>query len=253
MTKRTPPMTSIQRAFRVGHALWELQGAGPSEIANHLDLSKSTAHVYLRSLESTGYVVNHGGEYELSYQFLAMGSRLKYRNRLFQVSRSEVRALAQATSELVTVVIEQAGRSVILHQEMGDQALELGMYPGLTIPLHSHASGKLFLAHMDRDRIDAIIGKHGLEQMTEDTITDRGTLIDEIERIREDGYAFDWDQQVQGMGVIAVPVIVENDIEGTVAVAGPTGRISTESYRNELLQKLQGSADTITIKHQYGN
>jgi IclR family KDG regulon transcriptional repressor len=252
MTQKTPPMQSIQRAFRIGHALWELRGAGPSEIASHLDLSKSTAHVYLRSLEATGYVVNHGGEYELSYQFLTMGSRLKYRNRLFQVSRSEVRTLARETSELVTLFIEQAGQSVVLHQERGDQSLELGMYPGLTLPLHSHAPGKLFLAHMGRERVDAIIEEYGLERMTEDTITDKKTLLDEMERIREDGYAVDWDQQVQGMGVIAAPIIVENDIEGVLAIACPTGRISADSYHDELLQKLQESVDSLTIKYQYG-
>lgn len=96
------------------------------------------------------------------------------------------------------------------------------------------------------------LGKQGLKQITKNTITDRETLIDEIEQVRENGYAFDWDQQMQGMGVIAVPIIVEEELEEMLAVACPTGRITDESYRDELLQKLQGAADTLMIKYPYG-
>jgi IclR family KDG regulon transcriptional repressor len=252
MSPDTPPMKSIQRAFEIVHVLWELRGAGPSEIATQLDLSKSTAHVYLRSLQSTGYVVNHDGEYRLSCRFLTMGSRLKYRSRIFQVSKSEMRNLARETGELVTLLIEEAGKSVILHQEAGEQSLELGMHPGMTIPLHSHASGKLFLAYMTQDRIDEIIEGHELEQMTEYTITDRESLLAELDQIRENGYAFDWDQQVKGMGLIALPIIVDEELKAVLAVACPSGRIKDDSYREELLQKLQGTVDTLTIKYQYG-
>lgn len=252
MPPDTPPMKSIQRAFEIVETLWELRGAGPSEIAAHLNLSKSTAHVYLRSLQSTGYVVNHGGEYTLSHDFLTMGSRLKHRSRIFQVSKSELRTLAQETDELVTLVIEESEKSVILHQEPGEQALELGIYPGMTIPLHTHAPGKLFLAHMDRDRSDEIIDRHELEQVTEYTITDEEALVAELNQIREDGYAFDWDQQVKGMGLIAVPIIVDEGLEAVLAIACPTGRLRDDIYRKELLQKLQGTVDTLTIKYQYG-
>jgi IclR family KDG regulon transcriptional repressor len=252
MPPDTPPMKSIQRAFEIVHTLWELRGAGPSEIATQLDLSKSTAHVYLRSLQSTGYVVNHDGEYRLSCGFLTMGSRLKYRSRIFQVSKSEMRNFARETGELVTLLIEEAGKSVILHQEAGEQSLELGIYPGMTIPLHTHASGKLFFVHMAQDRIDEIIERYGLEQMTEFTITDRESLLTELEQVRENGYAFDWDQQVKGMGLIAVPIIVGEELKAVLAVACPTGRIKDDSYREELLRKLQETVDTLTIKYQYG-
>lgn len=84
MSTDTPPMKSIVRAFEIVHTLWEVHSAGSSAIASRLDLSKSTAHVYLRSLQSTGYVVTEGGEYRLSFRFLMIGSRLKYRSRIFR-------------------------------------------------------------------------------------------------------------------------------------------------------------------------
>lgn len=253
MTSDTPPMKSIARAFEVVHTLWELRGAGPSEIARHLDFSKSTAHLHLRSLESTGYVVNKDGVYHLSFEFLTMGSRLKFRNRLFQISKDEMRLLAEETNEMVALFVEERGYAVLLHQELGDQSLELGTYPGLKLPLHSHAAGKILLTSMDSEQIADVIEHRGLEQVTENTISDQETLRAELDEVADAGYAFDWDQQVNGMGVIAAPIAVGEDVKAALAVACPTGRLQNNTYRDEIKQKLKGTVDTLSIKHQYGS
>ncbi|MGQ4557122.1 IclR family transcriptional regulator domain-containing protein [Halobellus sp. GM3] len=252
MTTGTPPMMSVQRAFKVIEVLLQRRAIGPSELSDRLDLPKSTAHLYLRSLEEAGYLVNDGGSYELSYQFLTIGSQLKFHNRLFQVAKRDISDLTRETEELVTLIVEQGGRSFILHQEMGDKGLELGTYPGQSLPLHTHASGKVFLAYMDTERKDAILDEHGLHPVTEETITDRGTLEAEIDRIREAKYAYDWNEQVRGMGVISVPLVVATELKGVLAIACPTGRITNKNYRQELLQHLRSTVDTITIKYQYG-
>ncbi len=252
MTKSTPSLTSVQRVFEVIHLLWETNGAGPSEIATRMEIPKSTAHVYLRTLESTGYVVNQNGEYSLSYKFLSTGSRIKYRSRIYQVSKLELKRLTEATGELVTLVIEEAGQSVILHEEFEDQSLELGIYPGMTLPSHSHAPGKAILAHMSDERLEEFLETRGLPQVTDHTITDRGTLLDELEDIRQQGYAVDWDQQVNGMGLLAVPIIVEGELKACLGIAVPTGRMKNESYQRTLLQEAEESADTIRIKYRYG-
>ncbi|ELZ28764.1 ArcR family transcription regulator [Halogeometricum pallidum JCM 14848] len=245
-------MTSILRAFEIIRTLWEVRSAGPSEIASLLGISKSTAHVYLHSLQSTGYVINDGGKYRLSYQFLTMGSRLKYRSRIFQVSKEEIRALADETGELVTLLIEESAEAILLHQETGSRALELGTYPGMTLPIHTHAAGKVFLAYMEESRTRAIITEESLERQTEATIVDAQTLQAEVEQIRTDGFAFDWDQQVQGMGVIAVPIVVDGVLRAVLGIACPTGRLRDETYRTELRRKLQEKVDSVTIKYRYG-
>ncbi|NGM70420.1 IclR family transcriptional regulator [Natronolimnobius sp. AArcel1] len=251
MTDGTPPMNSVLRAFDVLNVLWEVNGAGPSEVAAQMNVPKSTAHVYLRTLRETGYVVNDGGEYRLSHRFLTTGSRIKHRNSLFQASEAKLQELATETGELVTLVIEENGRSVILDIESGNRSLELGIYSGMITPLHSNATGKAILAHLPSERTDEIIDQ-GLERRTEETITDEETLRAELETIREQGYAVDWDQQVKGMALIGAPIIINGQLKGSAGVVCPTGRIKDETYQHELLQKLEGMVDSITIKYRYG-
>ncbi|SDK59750.1 IclR family transcriptional regulator [Natronorubrum texcoconense] len=252
MTDATPPMSSVLRAFDVLTVLWEVNGAGPSEVATRMDVPKSTAHVYLHTLEETGYVVNDGGEYRLSHQFLATGSRIKHRNSLFQAAEPKLRELAMETGELITLVIEEAGQSVILHKETGDRSLELGIYSGMITPLHSNATGKAILANLPPERTDEIIETHGLTPLTEKTVTDEERLRTELDSIREQGYAVDWDQQVKGMGLIGAPIEIDGELKGAVGIAGPTGRIQDETYQTTLRQELQGTIDSITIKYRYG-
>lgn len=252
MTDGTSPMKSALRVFEVLEILWEVNGAGPSEVAARMDVPKSTAHVYLRTLEETGYVVNEDGEYRLSYRFLTTGSRIKHRNSLFQASKAKLRELAAETGELVSLLVEEDGRSVILHVESGNRSLELGIYSGMVTPLHTTATGKAILAHLPDDRIDEIIDTHGLERLTDETITDEETLRAELETVRERGYAVDWNQQVKGMGLIGAPIIVDDQLKGAAGVVCPTGRMKDETYQRELLQKLEGTIDSITIKYRYG-
>ncbi|WP_209438480.1 IclR family transcriptional regulator [Natronococcus sp. JC468] len=248
-----PGMKSVRRAFDVIDVLWKLDGAGPTEVANEMDVPQSTAHVYLQTLQSTGYVVNASGTYELSHAFLSMGSRIKHRNKIYQVSQQPLQDLADETGELATVVIEEEGECVFLHNVSGEKSIELGLYAGLTTPLYSHAAGKAILSQLSVDRVNEIIDRQGLSPVTSETITDRERLLKELETVRSDGYAVDWDQQIEGMGTIGIPIVVDDQVRGSISIACPTERVKDKSYRAKLLNKLRETNETVTIKYQYGS
>jgi DNA-binding IclR family transcriptional regulator len=251
MPHNSPRLTTIRRAFEIIEFLWEWHSSSPSELAAQMDVSRSTVYDYLQTLQSMDYVIQTDGEYRLSLKPLAIGTRVKYRSQLFRVSRDELQRLATETGEVVSVHVEDNGRSVILHYDRGDQSLDLGVYPGMRTAIHSHAAGKTILAHLSEGYVEDIIDKHGLEAMTDKTVTSTATLKDELEQIRSDGYAVDWDQQVDGMGFIAAPILVDDELLGTVAIVTPTDRLKNGPYQEELRQKVREAANTISINYQY--
>lgn len=253
MAQSSPPLRTVERAFEVIYALQRLNGASPAELAEHMNLPRSTAHDYLRTLESTGYVVSRDGYYQIGYKFLSLGGRLRNKDRFFHSARAETAQLAFETGELPTIAVEEHGECVTLHAVKGERSLDLGIYPGLRTPLHSHATGKVLLAHLPNSRIDEILGSGKPKQITAHTVTDVNVLRNELDRIREEGYAVDWDQQVIGMGAIAIPLVVDGELLGAISLSGPTGRIQNEPYQEELLQKLRESANTIMVSYQYGH
>lgn len=252
MSDDTDSLSTVRRAFEVLDLLWELDGSGPTELSKRMDLPDSTVYEYLRALSETKYVNRRRGEYRLSAYFLTIAGKMRYRNRLFQVTKPEMRRVADETDELVGLTIEDGGVSIVLHQEEGDQALSLGTYPGASTPLHTVAGGKAILAHLSEERIAEIIEERGLESRTEHTITDPARLRAELAEIRDQGYALDWNEQVVGMGMIAVPILVDGQVLGSLGIVVPTRRMQDEDYQEELLRKLQEMENTVMINYRYG-
>ncbi|WP_227355832.1 IclR family transcriptional regulator [Haladaptatus salinisoli] len=251
MPHNAPPLKTVQRAFEIIEILWGQSGATPSELAIQLDVPQSTIYDYLQTLQSMGYVKRVDGEYRLSYKPLTIGGRIKYRSRLFRVAQSELQQVVAETGEVADINVEDNGQAVILHYERGEQSLDLGMYPGMRTPLHTHAAGKVILAHLPEVRVDDIIDRHGLESMTDQTITSVKTLKDELEEIRTDGFAMDWNQQVSGMGTIAAPILVDGDILGAISIVAPSDRVQNEPYQEQLQQRVREASSTISINYQY--
>ncbi|MFO7927563.1 MAG: IclR family transcriptional regulator [Halobacteriota archaeon] len=253
MERTSPPLRTVARAFEVIELLWELNGATLAEVTRRMDLPKSTVHDYLRTLEMVGYITRIGETYQLSYRFLTTGGRLRNRSRFFQTARPVVRRLADETGEVASIGVEEDGECVILHAMRGEKSLELGIYPGLRVPLHAHATGKVLLAHLPEAYAEETIFSDGLAAVTDHTITDVNRMKRELSAIREQGYAADWDEQILGMGTVSVPIVIEDDLVGSISVSGPTGRVEDDDYRAELLKGVREAANTIMVGYQYGH
>lgn len=252
MTNSSPSMSSVQQTFNVIEYLWELDGAGPSELAQEMGIPKSTAHLYLRSLQETNYVINQNGKYKLSYKFLLTGSKMKEDNEIFSSSKDKLQNLAEETGELAALVIEEGGKAIVLHIEYGEKAIDTGLFPGTATPLHSHAAGKSILAHLPEDRVSSIFNSHGLSAVTSHTITEYEQLYSELDHISTKGYAVDWNEQIKGMGVIGVPILIDDQLQGAIGIAGPTERIKNESYQEKLVKKAQETHEAISIQSRFG-
>jgi len=250
MTRDAPPLRTVRRAFEILHLLRDRGTLGVSEITDRLDIPKSTVHDYLRTLRELGYV-NDAGSYRLGFRLLELGGQAKHRNRLFQVARPELERVAETTGEVVSLNVEERGEFVVLHAAFGENALRVGIYPGLRIPLHTHAAGKVLLAGFDPDRIDRIVDRHGLPARTEYTITDRGELEAELGTIADRGYAVDRNEQVVGMGVVAAPITVETRVLGSIGLVCPADKLRDDAYRAELVAAVQQSANVVSVNYQY--
>ena len=253
MERTDPPLGTVKRAFEVVELLWELHGATLADVTRQMDLPKSTVHDYLRTLEMAGYITQFEDTYQLSYRFLTTGGRLRNRSRFFQTARPEVKRLATETGELASIGIEEDGECVLLHAMRGEKSLELGIYPGLRVPMHAHATGKVLLAYLPDEYAEETVFDDGLEQVTEHTITDVDRLEEELATIREQGYAVDWDEQVLGMGTVSVPLLIENELTGAISISCPTGRIEEPEYRQQLIRHAREAANTVMVGYQYGH
>jgi len=248
----SPRVNSVETTFRIIEALHEHGGADSSDASSVTPAPKSTVHNHLQTLEANEYVVNDDGAYRVGCRFLELGAHARDRRAIYEVARPEVDRIAEETGELSGVVVEEHGRGVFLHRAKGERAVHVDTYAGKRIYLHGAALGKAVLAHLPEARVDGVVNRHGLPALTENTITDRDELRDELAEIRETGIAFDDEERLDGLRSVGAAITGENgDVLGAVSVAGPTSRLRDDRFREELPAVVRSAVNVIDLNVTY--
>lgn len=245
------PVKAARTTLRIVEALEDLDGAGVTEVAERVDLSKSSAHNYLSTLSEEGYVVKDGTEYRVGLRFLKLGASARHRRSTYGIAKPEVAKLASDTGELANLAVEEIGQGVFIYREAGEQAVNVDTHTGHRFPLHNTALGKAILAHLPRSRVETILDHRGTPRMTPNTITDRGALFDELESIRDRGVAFDREERLQGLRCVAAPILNADRVEGAISVAGPTSRLKGDRFREELPERVLDAVNVVELNVTY--
>lgn len=231
-TDDRPTIQATATSFTIIEALRQLDCAGVTEIASHTDLPKSTVYKHLITLEDIGYVSSQGNvsQYELGLPFVSIGQHVHERNELFTLITPEIEKLGSSTEGVAGLFVERGNRGFDVFQSedivnLNDQSTYL----------HCSAPGKAILAEMARERRTRIVEEGDLLALTENTITDKEVLFDELNRIRERGIAFDREEQHLGHKGIAVPVTVDEDgIFGAVYVVGNSEQLAGKRFEEHI-------------------
>jgi DNA-binding IclR family transcriptional regulator len=96
-TMANNPVKSVETTFEILQALRRLDGAGVTELADQLDMPKSSVYNYLSTLEQEEYVVKEESEYYVGLRFLDLGRYARQRDELYETARPELESLADET------------------------------------------------------------------------------------------------------------------------------------------------------------
>lgn len=251
-TEAKNPVGATAKTLRILDALKRFDGAGVTELANELDLSKGTVHNHLSTLEENEFVVKDESTYRLSLRFLTLGEYARQQTPLLEVARPEIDALAEETGEIANLLIEEHSRGIYLYISRGGQAINLDTHVGTRQYLHTSAVGKAILANMTDERFEAVIRRHGLPAETPNTVTNKEALHEELQEIREQGVAFDGEERAEGIRCVAAPITDKNDnLLASVSVSAPSTRMKGKRFREEIPEQVQNTATVIGLNASY--
>jgi DNA-binding IclR family transcriptional regulator len=219
---------SGDKLFRIVHTFLDLGTAGVTELADEMELPKSTVHEHLQTLEYHGYAVKTDDGYRLGLRFLNVGARLRNMVDVYQAAKSQVRDLATKTGAHAGLIVEENGRGILLESSGSVDASDLPFdeFAGIRMAMHATASGKAILAQIGQEQVNTIIDRHGLTRLTDETITDRERLYEELVEIRQKGFAVSSGESIEGLYSIAAPITDMNgDTHGALTVYGPFGTL----------------------------
>ncbi|QLH78795.1 IclR family transcriptional regulator [Halosimplex rubrum] len=246
------PVTTVDRTLQIVEIIQELDGAGVSEVADRVDVGKSAVHNHLNTLANREYVVKEGEEYHIGLAFLGLGAYARKRNDIFDAAYAEVDKLADETGELVNLLVEKSGQGIYLYQAQGDSAVELDTYEGKRVNLHCTGLGKAILGFRPEEEVEGILDDHGMPAETEHTITDPDAFFEELAEIREQGYAVDEEERLNGLRCVAAPITDDDDRAiAAISVSCPVHRVDDDRFYDDLRQAVLGAANVVELEHNY--
>lgn len=234
-------------SFRVVEALKAGGTVGVSEVAEELSIGKATAHKHLSTLRKMGYAVRtDDGKYRLSLAFLGLGTSVRARMPLYGVVHEPLEKLAEATGEVASVMVPEHGRGVYLSRVTNEKRPVLDRNEGERVPLAATAGGKAILAYLPDTERERIFDEHGLPRFTENTITGRAALSDELQSIRDKRMARDRGEFDPDRYCVAAPVTDQrNDAVAAVSVSGPVEQMSRTEARIDIPSIVGSTASAI--------
>jgi IclR family transcriptional regulator, acetate operon repressor len=242
---------SLERALDILELLGGSEGElGVTEIGPSVGLPNGTAHRLLTTLTRRGYARQNPETRKYSLGIKAFALATNARERLGPLARPFLEELMEVSRESSNLAMLDKNSVVYLEQVSAPRMVRMFTEPGNRVPPHSSGTGKVLLAYQSKESIDAIALQSGLPRFTPHTITDVEQLKRELERIREQGYALDFEEMEEGVRCLAAPVFgPEGRILAAMSVSGPASRLHEERLE-ELIPHIKGIASDFSMSLQ---
>ncbi|MFO0889470.1 MAG: IclR family transcriptional regulator [Isosphaeraceae bacterium] len=217
------PFLSVEKAFRILEILSARSPLGVTEIADELGLKKSSVSRLLKALAELGYAESTAqrGKYCVGPNILVLARSYLEDDRLVREAQPILRELAATLRASAHVAVLAGGNLVIVAKEPSPEHIQVITRVGGRTPLHASALGKILLASLPEKKRRSILGET-LARYTDRTITDHRRLKADLDRVREQGFAIELEEEHAGVGCIGAPVRDTADRwVAAVSVAGP--------------------------------
>ncbi|QLG60285.1 IclR family transcriptional regulator [Halorarum salinum] len=246
---------SVSNACEIIEVLRQTGGTTISEIDEEVSLSMGSIHTQLATLKDHGYIVQKGHKYCLGPELITLGEHVRNNTPVYAGGKDEIDELADKSGKTAFLVIEHKGLLFNVYESFGDKPFAPQYYQKKReIPhrhLHCTSSGKAILSKLPEERIEEIIKQHGLDSMTSETITDRETLLDELDETRERGYSLADGELIKAIRGVGVPVENDDrDVVGAVSVSAPREYMTGDDFYEETPKLVMKTASTIGMNIQ---
>lgn len=229
------------------------QETGISEISRGTGINKNMVFRILNTLENEGWVYCNGQKYSLTLLLFGLASKPISRLSLNTVATPILYDLLNKTGESTYLGVLKNDKVLYLQHLDGIKNVRVAGRVGGEYDLYCSAPGKVLLAHADNDFIEEYTSR-SLEKRTENSITEKSALLEELERIRQNGYATDREEFGNGIICVAAPIFDYNGkVVSVIGCSAFTTNNKCEKYIERLLPEIVNAAKIISERLGFKN
>jgi IclR family transcriptional regulator, pca regulon regulatory protein len=249
---------SLERGLAIlGSFTPERPVLGIADIADELEMSRSTTHRYVTTLVALGYLEQGASrKYRLGLRVTDLGMSALNSTDLRKHAHPYLEELRQRTSYTANLGVLEGNDVLYLdrvasyRRRQSQQDLNLDV--GSRLPAHCTSMGKLLLAYLpDVERREQIASIR-LAKRGPNTITSKKALLADLREIRLSGLAVDDEELAPRLYAIAAPVRDHTrEVVAAVNLVAYNSRIQLDELVGALGPHLVSTADRVSARLGY--
>jgi IclR family transcriptional regulator, KDG regulon repressor len=245
---------AVERAILILQLLGrEAGGLTISEIAQKLSIPKSTVFTILTTLHEHNMVEREegSGRFGLGMELFTLGSIVLESLNPRSAGREILKQLAEETHLTAHLGIIDRDEVVYIEKIESQARIKVSSRLGGRMSLHCTALGKAMLSAMPETERALLLQGMRLSQQTPNTITSLPGLLEELQRVRERGYAMDDEENEPGIRCLAAPVYNHHgEVSYAISISGPLDQITAERI-DELANEVVRAARELSWRLGY--
>ncbi len=230
---------------------------GIADIADELEMSRSTTHRYVTTLTALGYLEQGASrKYRLGLRVTDLGMSALSATGLREHAHPYLEELRQRTSYTTSLALLDGPEILYIDRvrsfRRGQNKIDLELHPGSRLPAYCTAMGKLLLANLPEDEQRELIAEMTLTKRGPNTITSKKGLARELGQIRKEALAVNDEELAPGLYAIAAPVRNEaREVSAAVNLAAHSSMIPLAELVDALTPHLVSTADRVSARLGY--
>jgi DNA-binding IclR family transcriptional regulator len=248
------PSVAVERALAMLEAVaQESEGLSNAEISRKLQMPKSSASYILRTLEKQGYLNRNPetGKYRVGLKVLSLSRGALSGIDVREVALPIMRHLMEKTNLTCHLAILDGTDAVYIEKVEPQGFIRMDTWVGRRMRVHATSVGKALVAYIPEERLEQILAERGMEKRTPKTITTLPRLLKDLQKIREQGYAVDDEENNIGARCVGAPVFNQDGaIEASIGLSGTINQVNPQTMPR-ILEAMKDAARHISMGMGY--
>jgi IclR family pca regulon transcriptional regulator len=218
-----------------------------SEIAERVNLSRAAARRFLLTLENLGYVSLDGRNFQLTAKVLDLGYGYLSSLSLPEIAQPHLEVLASKVHESASASVLDGADIVYIARVPIRRIMSVKINIGTRMPAHATSMGRVLLSGLPTPDLKAMISNLEIPKYTRNTITSKSVLLQEINKVKTQGWSINDQELEYGLRSIAVPIFDKaEEIIASINISTTAQSNSLESMEVMFLPELKLTAKKIS-------
>lgn len=242
-------MTSLARGLAVLRAFGDSRRALTiAQISQQTGISRAAVRRCLHTLKQLGYAEAEMHNFSLRPKVLTLGYSYLSSTPLAAASQPCLNSISRALNESCSLAVMDDGEVLYIARSATSRVMSVALNAGSRLPAYCTSLGRVMLAHLAPDALDAYFARTVLRPMTERTVVSQKRLRAILAEVRQAGYAINDEELELGLRSIAVPLRgASGNVLAALNIGAQAARVSTAQMAQQFLPELRRGAQELSV------